>query len=78
VHEEHVEDRKLNNGLIRAGTDSVQGAREVPLSGSVKYGLPHHRSENEECRDQEHGSATDLHRDGNPKTICESLGEARC
>lgn len=78
MHEEHIEDRKLNDSLICTGADSVQGAREVPLSGTVEFSLPNHGSEDEESRDQEHWSATDLHREGDPKYICEPLRRASC
>jgi hypothetical protein len=78
VHEEHIEDRKLNDSLIRAGADSVQGAREVPLSGAVEFSLPNHGSEDEKSRDQEYESATELHCKGDPKTVAKSLGRASC
>ena len=42
VNEEHVEDRKLNDSLVCAGANSVQGARQVPLGRAIEYGLPHH------------------------------------
>jgi hypothetical protein len=73
VNEEHVEDRKLNDSLIRAGADSVQCAREVPLSGTVEFSLPNHGSENEKSRDQEYWSATDLHRHWDPEQVSKAL-----
>jgi hypothetical protein len=42
VNEEHVEDRKLNDSLIRTGANSVESARQVPLSRAVEHGLPNH------------------------------------
>jgi hypothetical protein len=78
VHEEHIEDRELDDSLICAGADSIQGAREVPLSGAVEFSLPNHGSEDEESRDQEHGSATELHCQRYPKYICEPLRRAGC
>jgi hypothetical protein len=74
VYEEHVEDGKLDDGLVRTGADSVQGARKVPLRGAVEFGLPDHRSEDEESRYQEHWPATKFHREGNPEYVGESLG----
>lgn len=73
MNKEHVEDRKLNDSLIRAGADAVQSAREVPLSGPIKFSLPYHRTKDEKSRDQENGSATDLHRQRDPKNIREAL-----
>ena len=75
MHEEHIKNRELNDSLIRAGTDTVQSAREVPLGGSVELGLPHHGPEHEKSRDQEHGSATELHRHWDPKNIRKTLRE---
>jgi hypothetical protein len=75
VDKEHVKDRELDDSLIRAGADTVQGAREVPLSSTVEFSLPNHRSEDKESRDQEHGSATALHRKRDPKYVCKTLKE---
>jgi hypothetical protein len=75
VNKEHIEDRKLDDSLIRAGADTVQGAREVPLSSTVEFSLPNHRSEDKESRDQEHGSATALHRKRDPKYVGKPLKE---
>ena len=42
MNEKHVEDGKLDYGLICAGADSIEGARQVPLRRTIELGLPHH------------------------------------
>jgi hypothetical protein len=44
VNEEHVEDRKLNDSLVRTGTNAVESARQVPLGRAIEDSLPHHRA----------------------------------
>ena len=44
MNEEHVKDRKLNDSLVRTGTNSVESARQVPLCRAVELSLPHHRT----------------------------------
>lgn len=73
VHEEHVEDRELDDRLVRGGADSVQSAGKVPLCCAVELSLPNHRCEDEKRRDQEHRSAANLHSERNPEDVGESL-----
>jgi hypothetical protein len=42
MNEEHIKDRKLNNSLIRTGTNPVESARQVPFGRAIEHGLPHH------------------------------------
>lgn len=73
MDEEHVENRKLDDRLVRTRSDSVQSTREIPLCSAVELSLPNHRPKDEEGRDQEDRPPTDLHRKRDPEDVGKAL-----
>jgi hypothetical protein len=73
MDKKHIKDRKLNDSLVRTGADSVERARKVPLRRAVELGLPDHRSEDEQCGDEQHRTSADFHRKRDPKDVGKAL-----